>query len=107
MFLPCRQAGFYWRQFGRCSGCHARPDSRGNVGRRNASHGAGRASPNARRATDHTGRGRRRGLRYEGRTSGLTSQGGITSLPGARNEKRSHISSPVLVARSSLLTEIA
>src|ERR1019366_3835584 len=70
--------------------------------------GTGRTSPNVKRATDHTGRGRRRGERYEGRSSGLTSQGGaIALLPRARNEKRPHASSPVWVARSSLLTAIA
>jgi hypothetical protein len=33
-----RQAGIYWRLLGRCSGNQSRPDSRGNVGRRNTSH---------------------------------------------------------------------
>jgi len=92
--LAPRQGGYYLRQFGRCSGCHARSESRDNVGRRNASHGVGREGLNVRRATDHTGRGRRRDARYEGRSSGLTSKGGILSLPRARNEKRPTTSSP-------------
>lgn len=36
MFLPGSQAGFYGRHFGAPFECYARPDSRGNVGRRNA-----------------------------------------------------------------------
>ena len=106
--LGPRQEDCYWRRFGRCSGFHAGLESRSNVGRRNADQGDGPISPNARRATDHTGRGRRRGLRYEGRMPGLTSQGGSLAIPPEeQDEKHPHTSSPVWLARSRALPLIA